>query len=81
MERFCYAFKVLSMHLEDKGMNRANVISNTAVIFDLKVILLNWSHTCGQYDYYSLGLEGARDNYEMFKLAAKGLGAVVDIKM
>lgn len=79
-ERFCYTFNVLTMHSNDKGMSQANAISNAAVICGLSVILLSWSHTYRQYDYYCLGLEGTRENYEKFKCAAYGLGAVVDVR-
>ena len=78
MDRYSFPFKILTMHTPDRGQQRANTVSNSATIQGLKVILLNHSHTDGQYDYYLLGLEGRQDKFDRFKQAAKGLGAVHD---
>ena len=74
--RYSFPFKIMTMHSSDKGQQRANTISNSATISGLKVLLLNWSHTSQQYDYYLLGLEGSEDNFNKFKQSAKELGAV-----
>lgn len=78
MNRYSYAFKLISMHTSDKGIKRANTISNSAVVQGLKVLLLNHSHTDGQYDYYLLGVQGEQSDFDKFKRTAKELGAVHD---
>ena len=78
MNRYNFAFNIMTMHSHDKGLQQANIISNSAVIAGLKVLLLNWSHTLQQYDYYLLGLEGTEESFNRFRKTAKELGAVQD---
>ena len=78
MNRYSFPFKIMTMHSKENGRQQANTISNSAVIAGLKVLLLNWSHTLQQYDYYLLGLEGTEESFNKFKKTAKELGAVQD---
>jgi hypothetical protein len=78
MDRHSFAFKIMTMHSNDKGQRQADIISECAVICGLKKICLNWSHTSHQYDYYLLGLKGTPENLAAFKKSAKELGAVQD---